>query len=142
MASEQFGPWLREQRARCRLSQEKAGALIGVSGAAISRWESEIDAPEAARFAAIESAYALPAGTIERMRTPPVSGASLDYWVGRWEQQTLHLRRVLLDQEELLAFMKGRAGDNRPSAAEVAQVAIEATRREAAPAPTPLLGTE
>lgn len=29
-----------------------------------------------------------------------------DYWLGRWEQQTLHLRRVLLDQEALLASMR------------------------------------
>lgn len=110
MQQQSFGEWLKEQRTNCDLSQEKAGKRIGVSGAAISRWEAEIDAPDPSRYEAIEGTYFLPKGTIERMLKPPAEGPSLDYWVGRWEQQTLHLRRLLMDQEELLATMREKAG--------------------------------
>lgn len=110
MEQQSFGEWLKEQRTNCDLSQEKAGKRIGVSGAAISRWEAEIDAPDPSRYEAIEGTYFLPKGTIERMLKPPAEGPSLDYWVGRWEQQTLHLRRLLMDQEDLLATMREKAG--------------------------------
>lgn len=106
MPQQPFGEWLKEKRLNCQLSQDKAGKRIGVSGAAISRWESEIDSPDTSRFGDIEAAYHLPAGSVSAMLQPPAQGASLDYWVGRWEQQTMHFRRILADQEDLLSVMK------------------------------------
>ena len=137
MPEQSFGEWLREQRGNCGLSQEKAGKRIGVSGAAVSGWESGATSPDPSRFAEIEATYFLAPGTVASMLKPPSEGPSLDYWVGRWEQQTMHFRRVLADQEELLLLMRRKAGLAEPTDTEAELTAIEATQREAVPAPTP-----
>jgi transcriptional regulator with XRE-family HTH domain len=139
--AQRFGAWLREQRQNAKLSQEKAGRHMGVSGATISRWESGDDAPDPSRYPLIEQTYLLARGVVEQMLTPPSEGPSLDYWVGRWEQQTMHFRRVLADQEELLAHMRQRAGLLGESDARIEQEAIELTRREAAPVPSSASGS-
>lgn len=131
MPEQSFGEWLREQRSNCDLSQDKAGKRIGVSGAAISGWESGASVPDPSRFAAIESTYHLPAGAVSAMLKAPETGPSLDYWIGRWEQQTMHFRRLLTDQEDLLEMMR-RAG-GAPLTPPATPEALEAaTRRQLA----------
>lgn len=67
-----------------------------------------------------------------------------DYWLGRWEQQTLHLRRVLLDQEALLESMrttKAGAASAPPTPASDRDLAVvsadAAARAGAAPQASP-----
>lgn len=52
-----------------------------------------------------------------------------DYWLGRWEQQTLHLRRVLLDQEALLESMRQKSAttESQKAADAVVQHATQQT---------------
>jgi hypothetical protein len=72
-------------------------------------WESGTSKPDEQRWSHLEAVLGLPRGAIREALKPPYEGPTLDYWVGRWEQQTLHFRRLLADQEELLSLMRSRA---------------------------------
>ncbi|MCO4101078.1 MAG: helix-turn-helix transcriptional regulator [Gemmatimonas sp.] len=135
MDASEFGQWLREARKSARLSQEKAGQAMGVSGAAVSGWESGENAPDPTRYSAIESTYGLASGVIAAMQAPALEGPSLDYWVGRWEQQTLHFRRLLADQELLLTHMRQKAAmaDPIPVARQLATEVLSESEPEDAP---------
>ena len=82
---------------------------LGVSRQTWYDWEAGSSRPEEQRWGQLEGVLGLQRGAIRDSLKPPYEGPTLDYWVGRWEQQTLHFRRLLADQEELLALMRSRS---------------------------------
>jgi transcriptional regulator with XRE-family HTH domain len=114
MDAVQFGQTIRDVRKTVGLSQAELAEKLGVTSAAVSQWESGRTKPDVERTQAIERALRMGPGVLLSLRGPAVEGPSLDYWVGRWEQQTMHFRRLLSDQEELLAHMREKAGFTQP----------------------------
>jgi transcriptional regulator with XRE-family HTH domain len=109
--SQQVGRRIREARERAKLTQQQLADHVGVTKNTVSEIERGRDTSVAllAQMAQVLGVATADLVHVHEMTPPPAEGASFDYWVGRWEQQTMHFRRLLADQEELLSVMKDRS---------------------------------
>jgi transcriptional regulator with XRE-family HTH domain len=100
--------FLRSTRERANRSALEIATALGVSVQTVHNWEraSNPTRPATERFPDIERAYGLPPGTLGYAVVTPRSDPTLAYWVGRWEQATDHLERVLREQRELVEAMR------------------------------------
>jgi hypothetical protein len=109
-------------------------SALALTPQAVYLWERGESVPDRERWGDIESAYGLPAGAIANRLSVPLEGPSLAYWIGRWEQATMHLRTLVREQEGLLGEMRERSGDVPISPSEVREREVrEATTRAALP---------
>lgn len=106
MTAHEFGPWLFAARGRAGLSVTDVATALGVSRQTVYAWEKGTSVPEPERYADIELAYRVAAGSVRAYRADPLIGGSLDYWRGRAEQIALHLQDVLKEQWGLVEAMK------------------------------------
>lgn len=114
LQGEELGAWLKRSREAIKKSAEQIAAEIGVSAPAVYGWErGTIPKPE--RFPKMEAAYGLPAGSIAAVIGGPLTGGSLSYWVGRFEQATVHLERVTREQRDLVDLMRASAAGPAPT---------------------------
>lgn len=77
MMPEQFGPFLIEQRKKKELTQKELARKIGVSTAAVSKWERGLCLPELSRFEDIAKAFNL--NLVEVMQCREGSASSEEY---------------------------------------------------------------
>ena len=140
MDSQQFGQWLESARKTHGISAEDVAEIVGVTPPAVYNWENGTSVPGKSRFAKMEAAYRLPAGSVAAALSDPLAGGALAYWIGRWEQSAAHLRRVVLEQDELIAEMKRRGSESPEGLVKTVKKSLgdaEAKRLEsAAEAPT------
>lgn len=138
--AKEFGPWISTARKAAGLSVADAARQIGVSRVALYAWENGESLPEESRFNRIDDVYRLGKGVLVSILGKPLAGPSLDYWVGRWEQQTAHLQRVLADHQALVEYMRQKAGEGiqspEPNASLEYRVKASAMRLVAESAPT------
>lgn len=59
-----LGEKLRENRVRCKMSQEFVAEAVGVSRQAVSKWETGISDPSTSNLIALAKLYGLPAETL------------------------------------------------------------------------------
>lgn len=119
MEPEEFALWLKAARESHGRSAEHVSTMLRVSVQTVHNWEraKKPVQPSSARYPEIEQAYGLQPGAIRAVLGIPLSGPSLDYWVGRWEQATEHLERVLIEQRALVEYMKAKSSTvNYPDA--------------------------
>ncbi|GAB1345062.1 helix-turn-helix domain-containing protein [Gemmatimonas sp.] len=124
------GQYFQHARERAGLDQKRAVEALGLSIGTLSRYENgRVPIPDdtAARMAALylvapdgwrEAGDRPGDGTEERTGSVPFVYDDPRYWSARWDQSVAHLRRLLLEQEELANDMREAVygGYRRPAA--------------------------
>ncbi len=109
MPEDEFGAWLKRERKRRDLSVEAVAPMYGVSAPMVYLWERGVSRPQPTRFAAIESLYLLPTGTVASLLGQPLSGSALGYWAARLKEVTDDIDEAFERQRALLALMTQHA---------------------------------